>query len=202
MSATRFKNKEIAFMHTIHWAIHKPARRAIQRLSRLALVVAVLSAGIVHAQTSNLKIGFIDAEAVLLNAPQTQAALRALQDEFAERQRVLIAAQQALQAKQATYERDQEVMGQEERTNLEREIRDGARDLQRDDQEFQEDFNVRRNELLQEAQRAVSVRIEAFAVERGYDLILQNVVYTSDAVNITEDLVTALNAELLSTGDD
>lgn len=185
-------------MNTIHGATHK----TIGGLSRLVLILGLISAGVAHAQnggqSGNLKIGFIDAEAVMLNAPQTQAALRALQDEFAERQRELLGRQQEFQEKQATYERDQEVMGQDERTRLERELRDAARDLQRDDQEFQEDFNVRRNELLQEAQRAVSVRIEAFAEQQGYDLILQNVVYTSDAVNITEQLVTALNADVLS----
>jgi outer membrane protein len=180
----------MAFMKKMHSAIHA--------LSRLAIMFGMLAAGAVHAQSNGLKIGFIDAEAVLLNAPQTQAAMRALQDEFAERQRELLQTQQDLQEKQSTYERDQEVMGQDERETLEREIRDGIRDLQRDDEEFQEDFNVRRNELLQEAQRAVSVRIEAFAVDRGFDLILQNVVYVSDAVNVTDDLVTALNAELLS----
>jgi len=180
----------------------KTMHRAFHGASRLAIFFGLLVAGSAHAQSSNLKIGFIDAEAVLLNAPQTQAAMRALQDEFAERQRVLLQTQQELQEKQATYERDQEVMGQEERTNLEREIRDGARDLQRDDQEFQEDFNVRRNELLQEAQRAVSVRIEAFAVERGFDLLLQNVVYTSEGVNVTDELISVLNAELLSSGSE
>lgn len=193
ISAMHFKNKEMAFMKTMHRAFHGA--------SRLAILFGLLVAGSAHAQSSNLKIGFIDAEAVLLNAPQTQAAMRALQDEFAERQRVLLQTQQELQEKQTTYERDQEVMGQEERTNLEREIRDGARDLQRDDQEFQEDFNVRRNELLQEAQRAVSVRIEAFAVERGFDLLLQNVVYTSEGVNVTDELISVLNAELLSSGE-
>ena len=116
-------------MKSMHGAIHG--------MSRLALVFGLIAAS-AHAQTDGLKIGFIDAEAVLLNAPQTQAAMRALQDEFAERQRVLVQTQQELQEKQATYERDAEVMGQEERSNLEREIRDGARDLQRDDQEFQE----------------------------------------------------------------
>ena len=180
----------------------KTMHRAIQGMSRLALLIGFLGAGFAYAQTSNLKIGFIDPEAVLLQAPQTQAAMRALQDEFAGRQRELLQKQQELQEKQATYERDQEVMGQDEREDLERQIRDGARALQRDDQEFQEDFNVRRNELLQEAQRAVSVRIEAFAVERGFDLILQNVVYTSDAVNVTDELLSVLNAELLSSQGD
>jgi outer membrane protein len=170
-------------------------------MSRLVVFCSLFTIGSVYAQTSNLKIGFIDAEAVLLNAPQTQAAMRSLQDEFAERQRELIATQSELQEKQAAYERDREVMGQEERTNLERELRDASRDLQRDDQEFQEDFNVRRNELLQEAQRAVSVQIQSFATARGFDLILQNVVYSSDAVNITDDLIAHLNQSVLSSGE-
>jgi outer membrane protein len=177
----------------------KTMRRALQGLSRLVVCCCVLVAGAVQAQTGSLKIGFIDAEAVLLGAPQTQAALRSLQDEFAERQRGLVQKQTELQEMQTTYERDQEVMGADERTTLEREIRDGMRALQRDDQEFQEDFNVRRNELLQDAQRAVSTRIQKFAEDRGFDLILQNVVFASDAVNVTEDLIAHLNQELLST---
>jgi len=173
--------------------------RAIQGLSRLVVCCGLLYAGASMAQTSNLKIGFIDAEAVLLGAPQTQAALRSLQDEFAERQREMVAEQTALQEMTANFERDKEVMGQEERVNLERQIRDRMRDLQRDDQEFQEDFNVRRNELLQEAQRAVSARIQTFATDRGFDLILQNVVYSSDVVNVTDDLIAHLNQGVLST---
>jgi outer membrane protein len=175
--------------------------RAIHGMSRLVVICSLFVAAGAYAQTSNLKIGFIDAEAVLLNAPQTQAAMRSLQDEFAERQRELVATQSQLQEKQAAYERDREVMGQEERTSLERELRDATRDLQRDDQEFQEDFNVRRNELLQEAQRAVSIQIQSFAAQRGFDLILQNVVYSSDAVNITDELIAHLNQAVLSGGE-
>ena len=177
-------------MNTVH--------RAIQGLSRLVVLGGLTFACAAQAQNSNLRIGFIDAEAVLLGAPQTQAALRSLQDEFAERQRELLAEQNALEEMRARYERDQEVMGQEERTTLERQIRDGLRDLQRNDQEFQEDFNVRRNELLQEAQRAVSVRIQTFATDRGFDLILQNAVYSSETIDITDDLIAHLNQEVLS----
>ena len=172
-------------------------RRAFQGLSQV-LVCGGLLVGAAHAQTGDLRIGYIDAEAVLLGAPQTQAAMRSLQDEFAERQRVLVQSQTELQQMQETYERDQEVMGADERTNLERQIRDGMRDLQRDDQEFQEDLNVRRNELLQGAQRAVSARIQNYASDQGFDLILQNVVFASDAIDITDDLISHLNQELLS----
>ena len=178
----------------------KRMHRVIQGLSQLSICAAVLVTGLAFAQSDSLKIGYVDAEAVLLQAPQTQAALRALQDEFAPRQRDLLAMQSALQEKQVTYERDAEVMGQNERSSLEREIRDGTRDLQREDQEFQEDLNLRRNELLQEAQRTVSAQIESFATAKGFDLILQNVVYSSEAANVTADLISHLNANVISSG--
>jgi outer membrane protein len=172
----------------------KKIHSARQGWSKLGICVALVWSGCAFAQTTNLKIGYVDAEAILLQAPQTQGALRTLQDEFAPRQRSLVALQTELQGKQATYERDAEVMGQGERANLERELRDGARDLQRKEQEFQEDLNIRRNELLAVAQRAVSEQIATYATSKGYDLILQNAVYQSDSVNITSDVLTYLQA--------
>ena len=156
---------------------------------RLGICLSALLATGVWAQSGNLKIGFINAERVLLEAPQTEAALRRLQDEFAPRERQLLAVQSELQKKEETYRRDSEVMGSEERARLERELRDGVRDFQRDQEEYREDLNVRRNELLAEAQRNVAVHIDAYARAQGYDLILQNAVYFSPAVDITESLV-------------
>jgi len=172
----------------------KNMRSAIQGWKRAGIFVALVWSGCAFAQSGNLKIGYVDAETILLQAPQTQSALRTLQDEFAPRQRSLQALQSDLQAKQSRYERDSEVMGQDERLSLERELRDGARDFQREEQEFQEDLNIRRNELLAVAQRAVSEQIATYASSNGYDLILQNVVYHSDAVNITSDLLKFLGA--------
>lgn len=166
----------------------------------LGIVLSCLLVGNAYAQAqfSDLKVGYVDAEAILLNAPQTQAALRTLNDEFAPRQRDFLAKQSALQEKADTYERDQSVMGEAERINLEREIRDGRRDLQRAESEFNEDLNIRRNELLATAQRAVSEQIETYASARGYDLILQNVVYHSAVVDITSDVLAYLNDAVLS----
>lgn len=172
----------------------KKMHRATQGWKRLGICAALVWSGCAFAQSSNLKIGYVDAETILLQAPQTQSALRTLQDEFAPRQRSLVALQTQLQEKQATYERDSEVMGQDERASLERQLRDGARDFQREEQEFQEDLNIRRNELLAVAQRAVSEQIATYATSNGYDLILQNVVYHSDAINITSDVLTYLQA--------
>jgi len=175
-------------------------RGTIPACGRWAVLLSLLSVSSVFAQSGELKIGFVDAERLLLQAPQTQAALRTLNDEFAPRQRELLAMESELVEKNETYERDSEVMGQDERGSLERELRDGQRDLQRANTEFQEDLNIRRNELLAVAQRSVSEEIEGFASEQGYDLILQNVVYNSGKVDITDTVLGFLNRNVLEGG--
>lgn len=172
-------------------------RGTMQGWGRLAVLLSLLPISCALAQSGNLKIGYVDAERLLLQAPQTQAALRTLNDEFAPRQRELLAMESELLEKNETYERDAEVMGADERSSLERELRDGQRDLQRANSEFQEDLNIRRNELLAVAQRAVSEQIEQFASGEGYDLILQNVVYHSTSVDITENVLSYLNRNVL-----
>jgi outer membrane protein len=153
--------------------------------------------GTALAQSEGLKIGYVDPERLLLSAPQTKVAMDTLNDEFAPRQRQLVAMESSLREKNETYERDREVMGQEERTSLERELREGQRDLQRANTEFQEDLNIRRNELLATAQRAVSEQIEVYASREGYDLILQNAVYHSPGLDITDSVLSFLNRNVL-----
>ena len=168
-------------------------RRSTVRWGRFGVCLSALLAASAWAQV-NLRIGFINAERVLLEAPQTEVALRRLQDEFAPRERNLLAVQNQLKEKEEKYRRDAEVMGADERASIERELRDGVRDLQRDQEEYREDLNVRRNELLAEAQRGVAVHIEAYARAQGFDLILQNAVYFSAAVDITDSLVAYIKA--------
>jgi outer membrane protein len=170
-------------------------REGLRGAGRVAALLGVVMGTAANAQQVNgLKVGYIDAEAVLLQAPQTQAALMELQDEFAPRQRDLVAMRDSLVAKQETYERDQAVMGEGERSALEREIRDLQRDLQRADNEFREDLNIRRNEVLAVAQQSVSEQISTYANSSGYDLILQNAVFYSSAVDITRDVLSYLQA--------
>ena len=95
------------------------------------LVAALFMALNVSAQVDGLKIGVINSARLGDQAPQTQAVLAELQNEFAPRQQEITATQEALQEKQETYERDAAVMGEAERLRLERELREEARDWQR-----------------------------------------------------------------------
>lgn len=155
-------------------------------------LLAALALGTAAAQTANVKIGVVNMSALIEQSPQTQALMAKLQEEFAPRQRDLAAMEQTLKTKQETYQRDASVMGTEERTNLEREIRDGTRDLQRLGEQMTEDFNIRRNEALGELQRTIVMRVQEYARNAGFDLVLYEAVYASDAINITADVLATL----------
>ncbi|MDX1562351.1 MAG: OmpH family outer membrane protein, partial [Gammaproteobacteria bacterium] len=127
-------------------------------------------------------------------APQTVELQQRLRDEFAPREADLLAFQAELQRKAETFNRDAPVMGEAERTALERELQQGQRDLQRRDTELREDLNYRQNELLTELQRNIVQRVQNYADAEGYDLIVTDVVYVSDNIDITEAVLAAISS--------
>jgi outer membrane protein len=166
--------------------------RSTNYVGCLAGLLAAFALSTATAQNANIKIGVVNMTALIEQSPQTQALMAKLRDEFSTRDRDIAAMEQTLKTKQETYQRDASVMGTEERTNLEREIRDGQRDLQRAGEQLTEDFNIRRNEALGELQRTIVLRVQEYARNAGFDLVLYEAVYASDAINITADVLATL----------
>ena len=115
-----------------------------------------------------------------------------LSDEFAPRQRDIQAAQTRLQQQQDRFQKDAPVMGEEERLNLERQIRDGQRDLQRTQNEYLEDLNARRNEEVGKLQRDVLLKVQDYASAQKFDLVLGDAIYVSKALDITDQVLAVL----------
>jgi outer membrane protein len=155
-----------------------------------ALVLTALASGPANAQ--NLKVGVVNVAQLLEQAPQSQAVNKQLSDEFAPRQRDIVALRNKLQTQQETFQRDSSVMGEQERLNLERDIRDGQRELQRTENEYLEDLNIRRNEELGKLQRVFIQEVQTYARDAKYDLVLTDVLYFSNAVDITPAVLEAL----------
>jgi outer membrane protein len=154
-----------------------------------ALAIAAFAPAV---DAQNLKIGVINVARLLEQAPQSQAVNAKLQDEFAPRQREILAKRQELQTQSDTFTRDAPVMGEEERLNLERQIRDGQRELQRAENQYLEDLNIRRNEELGALQREVLQRVQAYASAEKYDLVVADALYYSNAIDITNAVLAAL----------
>lgn len=157
---------------------------------------ALLTAGAAHAQSDDLTIGVVNMQRVMEQAPQSQAVMNKLSEEFRPRQQDLQQKQQALQEKQETYQRDASVMGEQERAALEREIRDDQRELQRLNQQLNEDFNIRRNEEVNALQQDLAEQIQAYAQDEGYDLVLLDTIalHASDEADITSEVIELIQA--------
>ena len=158
------------------------------------LFVALLMAGQV-ASAQNLKIGVVNIGRLLEEAPQAKAAMKALSDEFAPRQRDIQNQIKQLQDLEERLRRDMAVMGESERRDSERQLRDGQRDISRNQEEFLEDYNLRRNEELGSLQHSLMQEVQAYARQGNFDLIVgDGVLFASDAVDVTAQVLAGLEA--------
>jgi outer membrane protein len=163
------------------------------------LLKSLVLAGSVLAATTNvmaqeLKIGYVNSERVLREATPAKAALARMEADFMKRQKDLADQAAKLKAAADKLDKDAPTLPEAERTRRQRELVEQDRDLQRKQREFQEDLNQRRNEETASlVERANKVIKQIFDSEK-YDVILQDVVFASAKVDITEKVIKALNA--------
>ena len=160
-------------------------------LPAAVVAVSALMSGVASAQTAQ-KIGVINVGRLLEQSPQAESVTKKLSDEFAPRQRDIQAAQTRVQQQQERFQKDAPVMGEEERLNLDRQIRDGQRDLQRTQNEYLEDLNARRNEEVGKLQRDVLLKVQDYAKAQKFDLVLGDAIFVSTALDITDQVLTVL----------
>lgn len=79
-----------------------------------------------------------------------------------------------------------------ERRNRERELADLSREFQRKQREFREDLDVRRNEAMAVVLERANKALRQIAETEKYDLIVQDAVYFSPRIDITDKIIKAL----------
>ena len=158
-------------------------------------LVAVLALTSVPA-LAEMRVGVVNTVKLMEEAPQARDAQSRIESEFAPREKELVALQRKIRDQEERLNRDGAVMSEAERTRLEREVLSLRRDLNRSQDEFRDDLNIRRNEALSKLQKVMYDATVALAREQNYDLILgQGVVYASDKVDITPLVLKKLNDE-------
>jgi outer membrane protein len=157
------------------------------------LTLAAVSLPLSAAQ-AQAKIGVVNVARLLQETPQAQAASQALENEFAARKRDLQNLERDLKARDDKLQKDGATMAEAERRNQEKTLRDGQRELARKQNEFLEDLNVRRNEALGQLQRTVLQEVQTYAKSAGLDVVVADALYASPAVDITNQVLAALQA--------
>lgn len=173
-----------------------------QHLTRALTAIALVFALSMPLAAQEVKIGVVNVTALMEQAPQAKAAMDALQEEFAPRQRTILAKQKEFEDLTEKANRDAAVMGETERRNMEKELRDMQREVTRMQNEFREDLNLRRNEELGNLQRSLLKEVQDYAETSDYDLVVgDGVLYASSAVNITEMVLRAMEANFQAAGN-
>lgn len=162
----------------------------------LCLLATVVLAAPNAAQAADYRIGVVNAVKVLESAPQAEAARAKLEKEFAPRDRKLVEDQKDLKKMEDRLAQDGAIMSQAERDKLHNEVINRRRELKRNQDEFRDDLNFRRNEEFGKIQRLVVDAIQAVAKEGKYDLIMgEGVIYASKRVDITQKVIDHLKQQ-------
>jgi outer membrane protein len=141
---------------------------------------------------ADTKIGFVNTEKIFRDAAPAVRAQKKIEKEFEKRDQEMQRLAKQLQAVQESLEKNSVTMSETDKRNKEREFNDLNRDFQRKQREFREDLNQRRNEELAAVLERANKTIKAIAEAEKYDVILQEAVYASPKLDITEKVIKAL----------
>ena len=171
-------------------------------LGKAIALIALLFSLTLPALAQEVKIGVVNVPVLMQQAPQARVAMAALEEEFQPRSREILARESEFKELSDKVQRDIAVMGETERRNAEKELRDLQREVTRLQTEYQEDLNLRRNEELGYLQRSLLKEVQDYAQAAGFDLVVgDGVLYASDAVNITENVLRAMEANFQAAGN-
>jgi outer membrane protein len=156
----------------------------------LAAQISSAQAQIAGAPT---KIGVVNFQKLLEEAPQTKTAMAALETEFSPRRRELLTMQNDLKARDEKLQRDSAVMAEADRSKAEKTLRDEQREFSRKAGEFQDDASTRRNEELGKVQRYLIGEVQSYASSNGFDLVLgDGVFFAKGQFDITAQVLAVL----------
>ncbi|RPH66189.1 MAG: OmpH family outer membrane protein [Burkholderiales bacterium] len=139
------------------------------------------------------KIGFVNTERVLRDAGPAKSAQQKLEQEFSRRDKELQDTAARLKSLGERLERDTAVMSESDRQRRQREFAEVEKEYQRKQREFREDLNQRRNEELAQVIEKANRVIKQIAEQEKYDVILQEAVFASPRIDITEKVLRALS---------
>jgi len=158
----------------------------------LVAILLALACIAMQARAAELKIGFVNTERVFREAAPAKRAQQKLEREFAARNQDLAKVEKQGRDLQSELERENVTLTEAQRREKERQLADISRNFQRMQREIREDLNLRRNEELASVQERATRVINQIAEQEKFDLIVQEAVFASSRIDITEKVIKAL----------
>ncbi|QBC31660.1 OmpH family outer membrane protein [Pandoraea sp. XY-2] len=155
---------------------------------------ALLAGAAFAAMAQDARIAAVNSDRILRDSAPAKAAQAKLEAEFSKRDSDLQAMAQRLKAMSDKLDKDNPTLSDAERAKRQRDLAAADTEFQRKQREFREDLNQRRNEELAAVLDRANRVIKQIAETEKYDLIVQEAVYVSPRIDITDKVLKTLNA--------
>ena len=145
------------------------------------------------ANAAELKVGYVQVEKILQEAPQTAESGKKLEREFGPRSQELDKLSKQIKELESALDKDGLTISDAERRSKERDTQNIKVEFQRKQRELREDINLRKNEELASLQDRINKAVQSVAKAESYDLVMYSgVAYAADKIDITDKVLKLL----------
>lgn len=164
-------------------------------VSTFIIVCSFFLFGVSYGFAEGMKIGFVSTDRVFKESAPAIESQKNLQKEFAGRETEIRKTADKLKVLQDKLEKESLTMSDTDRQAGEVELGKLSRELQRLQREFREELNLRKNQEMKLVLEMANKVIFKIAEKEKFDLILQEAVYRSPRLDITDKVIEALATE-------
>ena len=146
-----------------------------------------------NVQAAELKVGYVQVDKILQEAPQTIESGKKLEREFSPRSQELERMSKQIKDLEAALDKEGLTISESDRRNKERDVQNIKIEFQRKQRELREDINLRKNEELGSLQERINKAVQSVSEADGYDLVVYSgVAYASKKIDITDKVLKLL----------
>jgi outer membrane protein len=173
--------------------------KSIASLPRNLALAAVCAGALLHAsaqaqaQAGPGRIGFIYTERLMTESKLAKTADEKIQAEFSKRQKQVDDMVKRFKGAREKFDEDAPKLNDIDRTRRTRELLDMEKDVQRMQREFNEDLLQRKNEERAAIAARAFKLIEQVAKQEHLDVVLQEAIWASPSIDITDKILKLLD---------
>jgi len=157
------------------------------------LVIASLMTFAMSVHAAELKVGYVQVDKILQEAPQTAESGKKLEKEFSPRSQELDRMAKQIKDLESALDKDGLTIAEADRRSKERDVQNIKTEFQRKQRELREDINLRKNEELGSLQDRINKAVQSVAKAESYDLVMYSgVAYAADKIDITDKVLKLL----------
>ncbi|NVM79892.1 outer membrane protein [Duganella sp. SG902] len=149
----------------------------------------------VQAQTSASRIAWISPERIYNESKLAKLAEEKLKEEFKSREKAMNDMAGRLKAASEKLDKDAPSLSEADRVKRQRDVFELDKEYQRRQREFREDLSQRTNEERQAISEKATKIIKQLASVEGFDIVLQDAVWASNRIDITDKVLSALDKD-------